>query len=122
MGVLRVSAKPLHIVVPQWPVSEWAGMWYGPDHYGTERAQIEDKLEHLPGKQVVVVRYSTEHNSLEEWVYNSPDIDNSKVIWAREMDLAENGRLLEYYSDRNVWLVQPDSQQEKLSSYSMPKR
>jgi hypothetical protein len=119
LGVLRATASPLHIVVPEWPMCEWAGMWYGPDHYGTERVAIEDKLDHLPGKQLVLVRYSTGHDSEEEWVHNSPDIDNSKVIWAREMDAAENARLLEYYSDRNVWLVQPDSPLEKLSSYSL---
>ena len=121
MAALRLFVAPLHIRITEWPVSEWSGMWYGPDHFGTERAKIEDQLERLPGKQLAIVRYSDAHNSMDEWVYNSANIDNSKVIWAREMDGANNDKLLRYYNDRQVWLVQPDLQ-EKMSSYSAQDR
>ena len=57
---------------------------------------------------MAIVRYSPQHNVFDEWVYNSADLDNSKVIWAREMDVAENEALLRYYRDRKAWLVQPD--------------
>ena len=43
-------------------------------------------------------------------VYNAANIDNSKVIWAREMDPASDRELTEYYKGRKVWLVQPDTQ------------
>jgi hypothetical protein len=82
-----------------------------------ERKQIEDKLNRLPGKQLVIVRYAPDHSSLDEWVYNAPDIDNSKVIWAREMDSANNAELTRYYKDRTVWLVQPDASPVSLSPY-----
>jgi hypothetical protein len=117
MALVRLSIGPLHIRITEWPVSEWAGMWYGPDHFGTERAKIEDQLERLPGKQLAIVRYSGTHNSMDEWVYNSANIDSSKVIWAREMDAANNDKLLRYYNDRQVWLVQPDLP-EKISPLS----
>ena len=117
---LRVFAGPLHLTPPKYPPSEWAWQWYGPGHFGGERAQIEAQLEQLPAKQLVIVRYSASHYPLNEWVYNAADIDNSKVIWAREMDAANNLDLIHYYTDRQVWLVQPDLVPATISPYQAP--
>ncbi len=48
--------------------------------------------ESLPGGQIAIVRYSSEHNPQDEWIYNAADIDQSKVIWAREMDPSKQPR------------------------------
>ena len=80
---------------------------------------MEAGLENLPGKQLAIVRYSPNHSSLDEWVYNAADIDNSKVIWAREMDNADNLDLIRYYKNRTVWLVQPDTHRRSLP-YPIP--
>jgi len=101
---VRLFAVPLHLSIPEWPVSKWNDNWYGPADFGGKRAHIEAGLERLPGKQLVIVRYSTDHPLYDEWVYNAPDIDNSKVIWAREMDAADNLELIRYYQGRHVWL------------------
>jgi hypothetical protein len=77
-------------------------------------------LEQLPGKQLALVRYSSRHNPYNEWVYNSAEIEDSKVIWAREMDPANNVELIRYYKDRKVWLVKPDSQPISVSPYPVP--
>ena len=66
--------------------------------------------------------YSPDRDPLDEWVYNAPDIDGSKVIWAREMGTADNLELIHYYRDRQVWLVQPDTQPPEVSAYPMPKQ
>ena len=50
-------------------------------------------------------------------VFNAADIDNSKVIWARDMSEAENLELIRYYKDRTVWLVQPDMKPASVSLY-----
>jgi hypothetical protein len=71
----------------------------------------------LPGPQVAIVQYSP-HHVLNDWVYNAADIDNSKVIWARQMDPASDRELLEYYKDRKAWLVQPDCTPPKISPFS----
>ena len=117
---MRLSAEPLHLKLSKWPPMDWIMWWYGPAHFGVERAQIQSKLESLPGKQLVLVRYGPGHNVLDEWVYNAPDIDSSKVIWAREMSSSENMEILNYYKDRKAWLVQPDATSDSLSPYRPP--
>jgi hypothetical protein len=117
---LRLYAEPLHLGLPVWP-GPWASEWYGSDkRSGTTRAQIESRLEQIPGRQLAIVRYSPEHNSLDEWVYNTADIDNSNVVWAREMDEAENLELIRYYKGRTVWLVEPDTKPANVSPYPTP--
>ena len=91
-------------------------VWPEPES-GAARANIAADLAQEPGKALVIVRYSPDHQPLDEWVYNAADIDNSKVVWAREMDEAENLELMNYYKDRTVWLVQPDSKPAQVSLY-----
>ena len=117
---LRLYGEPLHLAPPRLPLSGWVCWWWGPGNFGAERARIEAELEQLSGKQLIIVRYSPKHEPWDEWVYNAADIDGSKVIWAREMDAANNLELMRYYKDRHVWLVQPDSQSEEVSPYPMP--
>ena len=119
MSGLRLFAGPLHLALPEYPAIAWNFMWYGPDHFGTERARVEADLKELPGKQLVIVRYSGQHNPFDEWVYNSADIDGSKIVWAREMDSANNQEIVNYYKDRKAWLVQPDWQPAIITLYPM---
>jgi hypothetical protein len=79
---------------------------------------VQDLLGSQPGKQLAIVRYSAQHNPYDEWVYNSADIEDSPVIWAREMDVAHNRELLDYYKDRTAWLIQPDQQPAGVAKYS----
>jgi len=122
MAGVRVLAEPFHMTPPEWPAGQWTLWWYGPGHFGTERAQVESRLEQLSGSQLAIVRYSPTHYPMDEWVYNSSDIDGSKVIWAREMDAASNLELLSYYRDRKVWLVEPDTQPMTVSPYQVPQK
>lgn len=117
MAALRLCAGPLKMTPNEWPPYGWIGAWYGPGHYGTERIETQAALEKIPGKQLVLVRYTPAHISVKEWVYNAADIDASKVIWAREMDAANNREIINYYKDRKVWLVEPDSQPVKVTPY-----
>jgi hypothetical protein len=117
MAGIRALASPLELTLPKWPPSNWILTWYGPEHYGTERAQMEARLEQLPGDQLVIVRYSPQHYPVDEWVYNRADIDHAKVIWARDMGPSGNLELSQYYRDRSVWLVEPDAIPARVSPY-----
>jgi hypothetical protein len=117
MTGLRLFAGPLHLALPEYPAAAWNFTWYGPDHFGTERVRVEENLKQLPGNQLAIVRYSSLHNPFNEWVYNSAEIDTSKVIWAREMNVADNLELIRYYRDRRAWLVEPDLIPARITEY-----
>jgi hypothetical protein len=119
MAVLRIFATPLNLMGPEAPSSNWNLSWFGPvASFGSDRAGFESQLEQRPGKHLVVVRYSPEHEPpFDEWVYNAADIDSSKVVWAREMSSADNQELFNYYRDRDVWLAEPDAMPARLSPY-----
>jgi len=87
----------------------------GPTTFG--RAAMLEKLKRLPGKQLVIVRYNSNHQLFAEWVYNDADIDGSRVVWARDMDNAENAKLVNYFKDRQVWLLEADEEPPKLSPW-----
>jgi hypothetical protein len=114
---IRVFAAPFHLRFSTFPPN-WTYEWFGPNpHAGLERAQMQARLNQIPGQQLVLVRYSAHHEPFSEWVYNAADIDHSKVIWARDMDDAHNRELLQYYKDRTIWLVQPDTAPDTLTPY-----
>ena len=84
------------------------------------RAVIADKLNHTPGKHLIIVRYGEDHNIHDEWVFNGADLSGAKVLWARELDPEQNAKLFAYYEDRKIWLVTPDSDNTYLERYTPP--
>jgi hypothetical protein len=85
---------------------------------GLDRAAVQQRLSARPGRHLAIVRYAPEHHPLSlEWVYNSADIDGAPVVWAREMSPAEDRKMIDYFKDRKVWLVEPDSVPPKVSPY-----
>ncbi len=68
-----------------------------------------------------MVRYDKDdHNIHDEWVYNGAEIDTAKVLWARELDPAQNAKLFAYFKDRKIWLVTPDTDNTYLEPYTPP--
>lgn len=60
------------------------------------------------GKLLVFVHYGERHIFQEEWVWNDADIDAARVVWARDLGAEENAKLMEYYKDRDVWVLDAD--------------
>jgi len=116
---LRVFARPLGIAPSCFPAAFWNFTWYGPEHCGVERAEMESRLEQLSGDQLVIVRYGQDHNPLNEWVYNRSDLDTSKVVWARDMGAQDNQELIRFFGNRTDWLVEPDATPSRITPYRL---
>lgn len=82
------------------------------------RALIQTELSRQPGQHLVLVRYLPQHDPSREWVYNSANIDESKVVWAREIPGVDLSPLLHYFHDRHVWVVDADSTAPKARPYT----
>jgi hypothetical protein len=91
------------------------------DSYGWEfqRQHILTQLQKEGGRHLVIVRYGSQHLPKREWVYNEANIDGAQVVWAREMDMAHNHKLLAYFADRHVWLLEPDAQEPHVVPYPL---
>jgi hypothetical protein len=108
MIVIRVGALMAHAQIEQpWPRGNLA------------RANTVRTLEHSPGQHLVIVRYGPTHNFDHDWVYNAAEIDTAKVVWAWDMGEKNNQELLQYFENRNVWLLEPDESPPRLSPYRL---
>jgi hypothetical protein len=88
-----------------------------PSRQNTARAELIGKLSQLAGKHLILVRYGPEHDLHNEWVYNDADIDDSKIVWAREMTQLEDAKLIASFKDRQAWLLQPDGSSPSIAPY-----
>jgi hypothetical protein len=105
MILLRIAAVLTHTnLEPRWPRGN------------LERAAVAAQLAQTPGKQLVLVSYEANHNVDAEWVWNSAEIDRSKVVWARDMGENANQELLNYFKDRRVWCVNGDTSPTQLEA------
>jgi hypothetical protein len=94
MILIRVAAVAVHAEIePPWPRGNLG------------RARLVRELNHIPGRHLVIVRYGNNPvvNRALEFVYNAADIDNAKIVWARDMG-DQNLELVRYFPDRQVWL------------------
>lgn len=82
-----------------------------------DRTPVITKLQALPGRHLVIVRYGPKHNPHEEAVYNQADIDSATIVWARDAGPGGNQEILDYFHDRQIWLWQPDEVPPRLSVY-----
>jgi hypothetical protein len=93
---------------------------FGPGNL--QRASMLQSLQRQPGKHLIMVRYGHGHPHYvhDEWVYNSADIDSAKVVWARELNTDQDEKVISYFSDRHLWLVEPDNAPVALKPYTPP--
>jgi hypothetical protein len=85
--------------------------------FSVRRDAIAQQLLAQPGDDLVIVRYGPRHYLHSEWVYNLSDIDGQPVVWARDLGPGKNADLLEYFLDRQVWLLEADAVPPRISPY-----
>jgi len=74
----------------------------------TPRARILKSLEDRGGKHLVIVQYGRQHAMHFGLIHNEADIDNSQVVWARDLGVEKNDELVQYCRGRSVWTLDPD--------------
>ncbi len=73
------------------------------------KARIAGLLEKSGGEHLVIVKPKSDPQNLFQWIYNDADIDASPVVWARDMGAEANRPLLNYFRNRKVWLLDPNT-------------
>lgn len=91
-----------------------------PTLWTLNRIRIAQQLQTVPGNHLILVDYAPSHNPHQEWVYNSADIDNSRMVWARVIPGRDLTPLLSYFKDRSIWILRPDRSPPELERACTP--
>lgn len=118
---LVTLALPLMVLGGIAATMQWRDQLFESD-LPQRRAAVVAALKAQPGKDLVLVRYSANHNIHDEWVFNGPDLDAAPILFARDMGDADNRALLTYYADRVIWRLTPDVRPFELSEVLTPLR
>ena len=106
MIILRLAGIVAHAPIePPWPVGN------------LDRIGVIDKLNKTPGDHLIIVRYGPDHNVDRDWIYNAPDIDRARIVWGRDMGREANQELLDYFKNRQAWLMSGDDSPPVLEPY-----
>jgi hypothetical protein len=84
-----------------------SGIWAAPTNH--DRTSVIQRLQAIPGKHLVIVRYETGGEEANDWVFNLSDLSQEKIVWAREISQEDLDPLLKAFSDRQIWVVEPQS-------------
>lgn len=106
MIFLRIAGIVAHAPLePTWPLGN------------KDRVKIVQRLNTIPGQHLVIVQYGPDHNVDRDWIYNAPDIDGARIVWARDMGKDKNLELLHYFNGRHAWLMSGDDSPPQLEPY-----
>ena len=81
----------------------------------TLKEDVTAVLEKTPGKHLVFVKYSAGHCSCDEWVFNSAEIGNQRIVYARPYTPESDAALARHLGHHDVWVVQPDAKPYRLA-------
>lgn len=83
------------------------------------RVDVYQQLAQIPGQLLVFVHYSSHHVYQIEWVWNAADIDGSRIVYARDLGPDEDKKLIRYYPNRKVLLLEPDVSTPEVSAFHL---
>jgi hypothetical protein len=124
-GIRSLAGGPfIGLVGPLLPVAQLvaillfaAKQGVAPSTGPNAREGVETRLQALDGRHLVVVK---EDCSPANWgfVYNDPDIDAAKIVWAKDLGAQDNAALLAYFRDRRIWLLEIERGETRLGPFS----
>ncbi|HVV47721.1 MAG TPA: hypothetical protein VHC72_21060, partial [Bryobacteraceae bacterium] len=83
------------------------------------RDEVTARLESIPGKHLVFVKYASGHCFCEEWVFNSADPMSQRVVYVRPYSPESDEALIRTFKGFDPWVVEPDSHPYRLSRLTM---
>lgn len=87
----------------QW---EWSGSPYETSKLWVyARAQIERYLGEKEDRQLVLVRYGSNHDIGDEWVWNTGKPESQHLIWAHSLSNDADSALLQAFPYRTAWVL-----------------
>lgn len=107
----RTYAALVALAVPILFVGNLADHWLDPPYISDkewvfERQRVEPQLRQVGGDHIVFVRYQRGHSIDLEWVYNSANIEDQTIIWARDLGRSRNRQLIaDLQQPRRAWVV-----------------
>jgi hypothetical protein len=113
MVIVRALGQPLGLPFR----IEWPNTWYYTSPGNNGGAEMLNILNNSGNNHLVIVRYRERHTPDDEWVYNEADIDRARVVWARDMGDSKNRELVEYFRDREAWILEPEQTPITLRRY-----
>lgn len=111
---LRIGAENLHLPYTQ-ALNYQSWCCKQPGNY--DKMRITQYLATQPGLQLAFVRAKTDEANLLQWIYNAADIDNARIVWARDLGPQANRKLSNYFHARRVWMVNPNTHPAEIGSY-----
>lgn len=103
--VLRIAAQNLGLPYTQkLNYQSWCCKVQG----NMNKSRIVEALDAIPGRHLVLVKAKTDPNNLLQWIYNDADIDNARIVWARDLGSERDAQLVQYFAGRDVWVVDPN--------------
>jgi hypothetical protein len=115
---LRAAAKPLHVKL----TTSTDPAWFEYTSDETTRTAVLAQLQQIPGSHLVIVVDDPNQVKAEDFVYNEADIDNARVVWARDMGPKENATLIRYFKNRQVWTLEADGKPPRLVAEGVPSK
>jgi hypothetical protein len=111
--VIRAAAGPLHIsLTPSFMPSI-----YNSDHEKVGGNLVEEQLQTIRGRHLVMVHYPVGSDDWMGWVHNEADIDRSRIVWAWDMGPEKNRELVDFFRGRHVWMVNAGGSEPALVPY-----
>ncbi len=94
-------------------------LWQSEFAHDVSRELFVPQLERESGRQLVLVRYKTYNGEKKfEWIFNRADIENAKIVWARDSGNPESTRqLLQHFAGRKIWLAEPDASPPRIAPF-----
>jgi hypothetical protein len=83
------------------------------------RDDVAAQLEKVPGRHLLFVKYGSDHCFCEEWVFNTADIKQQRIVYARPYTPDSDIGLAEYLGDHNIWVIEPDTRPVRLDRLTM---